>query len=696
MKRPRVNGWTSRTSSSSNSSGLASPHTASPNSQSWIPHAWPWAVRVGVESVIGPVAIVGALTIVTYLAALPHDAAAALGISSAMSTGIGLWMLGWGGGIGSAGSAHGLLALPMLTVTALHTWWTWHRMGTLKNCGVLMSVWVALSASVTASIVCLWAPVPARTWPVPITIAMMTAVVALVRGSFPLRETLTLWGHSHQWLSRGAYLARQILFLLTATSVIVLVAGIINGVHRILRITDSLAVSGFSWIGLLALHLAWLPTMVIWAASWLIGPGFSVGLGSVFSPGKVVAGAVPALPIFGILPDGPVGPPTWLNWIIPVLLSAMSLAVVVKERQMLRGLSMRSLMASTATATVLVSLGVTVASLLASGPIGPGRMAMVGPRTAYVGLLVLLEVAAGLIAGAFLTHPMTHHFLKSVLAWLAHLVGMGSADLDGKNMVSPQSGSTHRGTVHHSVPASVDSQNDAVSPRSTHSSPSSFLPNKDIDVLTEPSTVASSSVDSAISHERRKDHDGPTRLFVLVSGTGSNLAALLDACDDPEYGAIIVGVGADKDCPALDHAESRGVECFVAELGDFNSRAEWNGALADAVEKYTPDLIVCAGFMKILGQAFLERFEGKIINTHPSLLPKFPGAHAVRDALAAGATVTGASLFWVDAGVDTGAIIAQIEVPVEDGDTEESLTARVKAAETPQLIEQVGILARSL
>ena len=187
---------------------------------------------------------------------------------------------------------------------------------------------------------------------------------------------------------------------------------------------------------------------------------------------------------------------------------------------------------------------------------------------------------------------------------------------------------------------------------------------------------------------------GAARLVVLVSGTGSNLVALLRACEDPAYGAEVVRVVADKPCPGVEHALAAGVEASVVAPCDFADRPAWDEALAEEIAGAEPDLVVCAGFMRILGEPVLTRLEGRIINTHPSLLPSFPGAHAVRDALAAGATRAGATLFWVDAGVDTGEHIAQVEVPVLPGDTEESLTERVKAAETPQLIEQVGILAR--
>lgn len=190
------------------------------------------------------------------------------------------------------------------------------------------------------------------------------------------------------------------------------------------------------------------------------------------------------------------------------------------------------------------------------------------------------------------------------------------------------------------------------------------------------------------------DADDRARLVVLVSGTGSNLVALLRACEDPAYGAQVVLVVADKPCAGVEHARDAGVPVAVVAPRDFEDRAAWDEALADEIAPAEPDLVVCAGFMRILGEPVLTRLEGRIVNTHPSLLPSFPGAHAVRDALAAGTTRAGATLFWVDAGVDTGEHIAQVEVPVLPGDTEETLTERVKAAETPQLVEQVGLLSR--
>jgi formyltetrahydrofolate-dependent phosphoribosylglycinamide formyltransferase len=179
---------------------------------------------------------------------------------------------------------------------------------------------------------------------------------------------------------------------------------------------------------------------------------------------------------------------------------------------------------------------------------------------------------------------------------------------------------------------------------------------------------------------------------VLLSGTGSLCAALLEAADRPGYPAQVVAVGADRDAPGLEHARRRGLPTFTVALRDFPERAAWDAALADAIAAHRPDLVVSAGFMKIVGPAVLARYEGRLVNTHPALLPAFPGAHAVRDALAAGVEVTGSTVHLVDAGVDTGPVLARREVPVLPGDDEDRLHERIKAVERTLLVETVARL----
>jgi phosphoribosylglycinamide formyltransferase-1 len=182
------------------------------------------------------------------------------------------------------------------------------------------------------------------------------------------------------------------------------------------------------------------------------------------------------------------------------------------------------------------------------------------------------------------------------------------------------------------------------------------------------------------------------RVVVLLSGTGSLCAALLAAADDPGYPAEVVAVGADRPAEGLEHARRRGLPTFVCALRDHPDRAAWDRALAARIASFAPDLVVSAGFMKIVGPAVLDGFGGRLINTHPALLPAFPGAHAVRDALAAGATVTGSTVHLVDAGIDTGPVLAQREVPVEPGDDEASLHERIKTVERELLVETVADL----
>lgn len=183
------------------------------------------------------------------------------------------------------------------------------------------------------------------------------------------------------------------------------------------------------------------------------------------------------------------------------------------------------------------------------------------------------------------------------------------------------------------------------------------------------------------------------RIVVLVSGSGTNLQALLDAADDPDYGVRIVAVGADRDeIEGLARAERHGIPTFTRRVSDFETREGWDNAMATLVSRFEPDLVVCAGFMKLLGQEFLDQFV--TLNTHPALCPSFPGMHGPRDALDYGVKVTGATLFVVDGGVDTGPIVAQTTVPVEADDDVESLHERIKVAERTMLVDTVGRIAR--
>jgi phosphoribosylglycinamide formyltransferase 1 len=182
-----------------------------------------------------------------------------------------------------------------------------------------------------------------------------------------------------------------------------------------------------------------------------------------------------------------------------------------------------------------------------------------------------------------------------------------------------------------------------------------------------------------------------SRLLVLVSGTGSILQALMDACADPGFGARIVAVGADREgTGGVARAEAAGIPTFVRRLKDSPDRFAWDQALTSDCAAFEPDLVILAGFLKLVGADFLTRFGGRLVNTHPALLPAFPGLHSVRDALAHGVKVTGCSVILVDAGVDSGPILAQAPVPVLDEDDEETLHERIKVAERTLVVDTVG------
>lgn len=180
---------------------------------------------------------------------------------------------------------------------------------------------------------------------------------------------------------------------------------------------------------------------------------------------------------------------------------------------------------------------------------------------------------------------------------------------------------------------------------------------------------------------------------VLISGTGSNLRALLEAARHPDFPARVVVVGADREADGLAHAEEFGIPSFTVPWHEHESREAWGEELGRQLAVWTPDLVVLSGLMRLLPATLVADFSPRLINTHPAYLPEFPGAHGVRDALAAGVTETGASVIVVDDGVDTGPILAQERVPVLDGDTEHSLHERIKPVERRLLIDVVRRIA---
>ena len=178
-------------------------------------------------------------------------------------------------------------------------------------------------------------------------------------------------------------------------------------------------------------------------------------------------------------------------------------------------------------------------------------------------------------------------------------------------------------------------------------------------------------------------------LVVLISGGGSNLRSLLEACRDAEYPARVVAIGADRDADGLDLGEEYGISTFTVPFTSHPSREAWGDELLAQIQQWDADLVVLSGFMRLLPKQVVTALSPYLLNTHPAYLPEFPGAHGVRDALAAGVTQTGASLIVVDTGVDDGPILAQERVPVLPGDTQASLHERIKIVERRLLVQAV-------
>lgn len=178
-------------------------------------------------------------------------------------------------------------------------------------------------------------------------------------------------------------------------------------------------------------------------------------------------------------------------------------------------------------------------------------------------------------------------------------------------------------------------------------------------------------------------------MVVLISGGGSNLRALLTAAEDAEFPARVVAVGADRDADGLAHAEEFGVPTFAVAYSNYPDRTSWGEAMLEQIQQWNPDLVILSGFMRLLPERTVAALSPRLINTHPSYLPEFPGAHAVRDAIASGATQTGASVIIVDDGVDSGPVIVQRRIPIRPGDTEAALHERIKVVEREMLVQTV-------
>ncbi|WP_236263167.1 phosphoribosylglycinamide formyltransferase [Actinomyces sp. zg296] len=616
-----------------------------PRRRAALPDDWPFALRAGIEAVLLAWFLVVGATTAVMMTSAPLSASTALNLGSTIRTGAGLWALGLGGRLGDAGGPSGTLGLPLLGVTILQALLLRSSARRAGLSGPAAGGVAAASAALTGAVLLLLSAPSGGAWSaLPGLIVLSTAVIGARLHSqgrgIPALERW--WRERPDWVSPALGMARDCALGLLGLSLVALLAAVVAGAGRISLLHDSIAGGGIiSSAGLVLFQAAWVPTGLIWAMSWVLGPGFSVGSGTLFAPSAIIAGAVPSLPILGALPAGTWGPAR----LLPFLIVLGAIAIGWRHRGELTSLSLGRALAAAAGGALLLTAGVAVLCLGATGPIGPARLAHVGPTTSSIIILCLIEVGLGLLTAALMIHPWTRRMTRRGVSAASQAAG------------STAQGLRERRGAHGA--SSAEEAGDAV---------------------------------PAGPRDEEPERAEPAALVVLVSGTGSNLAALIEACEDPAYGAEVVGVVADKECAGLERARAAGIPTEVVALADYPDRVAWDEALARSVGGYAPDLVVCAGFMRLLGGAFLARFGGRVLNTHPSLLPDFPGAHAVRDALAAGATRAGATLFWVDAGVDTGEIIAQVEVPVLADDDEAALTERIKAAETPQLIEQIRLL----
>ncbi|MBO3725721.1 hypothetical protein J5X07_11915 [Actinomyces bowdenii] len=372
------------------------------------PHDWGWALRAGLESVLPIWILVVLITVLVVLSASSLDAAAALSAGQALRAGTGLWGLAFGGSIGVADSEGGVLGLPLLGITVLQWLWTRNCVRRARPAGLLSGVWTWACATGIAALVAQSGPMGSRTWPAVVGLSLLSGLVIAwhLRTEGLLPAVLDRWWAMRpHWVSPGLSLARGAAAALGVLSLLVLLAAAVSSAGRVSQLHDSLAGGGIlASLGLIALQAAWLPTALVWAASWLVGSGFAVGEGTVFAPDRVAPGPVPSLPLLGLLPAGPLG---GVGLFLPLVITAGAMVAAWRRRRVLYSLRVRYAVAAALLAGAVVSLGMGAACLAASGPVGPGAMAEVGPKTGYAMLLVFLEVSAGLGAIAVLSHPYT-------------------------------------------------------------------------------------------------------------------------------------------------------------------------------------------------------------------------------------------------------------------------------------------------
>ena len=375
-----------------------------------------WSLRVGVESVGVVWLVVVLLTVAVSMASSSLSAAAALSAGEALRAGTALWGLGFGGMVTSSSEDQGTLSLPLLGLTLAQAGWTWICVRRARPTRPAAGAAIILAATAVAVLACLTGPAGLEIWPAVGGITVITGVVVAVqlqRAGKGWADLNRWWDRRPHWVEPALSLAYGAARALALLSLLVVVAAVLVGAGRVSVLHDSLARGGFvSIAGLVLLQVGWVPTLLIWACSWLIGAGFSVGTGTVFAPDRVVAGNVPTLPLLGLLPATPLS--TVGLW-LPLVVTAGAMVAAWRRRAVLNALRVRYAVSAAGLAALVVAGGVGLLCVAASGSVGPGRMTDVGPQVLYTVILVFVEVGVGLAAMAVLAHPYTRAWARGTL-----------------------------------------------------------------------------------------------------------------------------------------------------------------------------------------------------------------------------------------------------------------------------------------
>lgn len=386
-----------------------------------VPPDWPWALRVAGECVLLTWLLVLATVLAVYLSGTAQDAAAALSADGAVRTAARLWGLGFGGAFSpftGEGGAADRLSLPLLGLTLLHAGLAWGATGRARLSGPLPVLWVGLAAGLGASVLCLlggggpvWGAVPGA--------ALVTGGAAWARWwRDGCRETgqtgrARLLPAGPEWLVEGLVLAARTAGLLLLGALVTAGGMLLSGWERVTALQQALSGGGVAaTAALVLLQVGWLPTLLVWALSWLTGAGFRVGDGTLFSPGGVRAGPVPSLPLLGALPEAGLGAVSVWVALVPLTLAALC---AWSRRRRLRGLGLPCAVAASAAATGVLVAGTGLAFWAASGAVGPGRLTQVGPSALGL-VLLLVECGTGLCLTTVLLHPRTREHVARTLA----------------------------------------------------------------------------------------------------------------------------------------------------------------------------------------------------------------------------------------------------------------------------------------